>query len=64
MSSYRITLKQVRAVNPQVKTSWPVDLQVWVELLTRHPHRDWQAPFYLSPEQIRTFHAVAKASKK
>ena len=55
MATIRISSKQIKAINLEDKTTWPVDLQVWVELSTEKPWKEWDAPFYVSTEQLAAF---------
>lgn len=63
MSVSRISVSQIRSISPENRKTWPVDLQVWVELISRHPNGDWQPPFYLSVDQLLAFRKKARQPK-
>jgi hypothetical protein len=54
MATFRISTQQIRRISLDDKKTWPVDMEVWVELCTRKPWKNWDAPFYLSAEQVNT----------
>jgi len=55
MATLRLTLQQIKAIRLEDKKTWPVDLQVWVELSVLHPFKQWNVPFYLSADQVKAF---------
>lgn len=59
MATLRISSKQIKAISLQDERTWPVDLQVWVELTGRHRWKSWHPPFYLSHEQVKIFREKA-----
>lgn len=58
MATLRLTLQQIKAISLDDKKSWPVDLQVWVELSVLHPWRHWDVPFYLRADQVKAFQTL------
>jgi hypothetical protein len=62
MATLRVSVKQVKSVQVEDKKTWPVDLQVWVELSILKPWKEWDAPFYLTVDQVKLFKkAIAEA---
>lgn len=62
MATLRVSVKQVKSVQVEDKNTWPVDLQVWVELSILKPWKEWDAPFYLNADQVKAFKkAIAEA---
>lgn len=55
MATIRISTKQIQAIQIQDKKTWPVDLDVWVDISAYHSHKEWDAPFYLQPDQLKVF---------
>ncbi len=51
----RVKTATIKAIRLEDKKTWPVDLEVWVEISLRHPHKGWEAPFYLSHIQVKAF---------
>lgn len=64
MATFRISSKQINAISLHDEKTWPVDLQVWVELTARHRWKSWYPPFYLSHEQVKIFREKALKLKK
>ncbi len=64
MSTIRISTKQIQAIQINDKKTWPVDLDVWVDISAHHNHKDWDAPFYLKPDQIKVFKQMIQALVK
>ena len=65
MATIRISTKQIKSITVEDKKTWPVDLQVWVELSTYRNQETWDAPFYLLPDQIKALKKmVADAVKR
>ncbi len=64
MATFRISSKQIKAISLQDERTWPVDLQVWVELTSRHRWKSWHPPFYLSHEQVKIFREKALSLRK
>jgi len=62
MATIRISSKQIKAIKLEDKTTWPVDLQVWVELSTEKPWKEWDVPFYVSTEQLAAFKKLVAAA--
>jgi hypothetical protein len=60
MASFRLTVPQIKAIHLEDKKTWPIDLQVWVELSVRHSWRRWDAPFYLSTERVQAFQKLIR----
>jgi hypothetical protein len=60
MATIRVTSKQIKEIKVEDKTTWPVDLEVWIDLSAHRQEKTWDAPFYLSPEQVKTFRALIK----
>jgi len=58
MATIRISTKQIKAIQIEDKKTWPVDLDVWVDISAYHSHKEWTAPFYLKPDQIKAFKQV------
>lgn len=58
MAAIRVSVKQVKSISLEDKKTWPVDLQVWVELSILKPWKEWDAPFYLTAEQVKLFKKV------
>jgi len=66
MATIRVSSKQVKSIKVEDKKTWPVDLQVWIELSV-HRYKEQgeeNVPFYLSPEQIRAFRAIISVAVK
>lgn len=64
MSFFRISSNQIKAIKVEDKKTWPVDLQVWVELSIEKPWRLWDAPFYIGPAEMKVFKAIILAGIK
>ncbi len=62
MATIRISSKQVKEIKLEDPNTWPVDLQVWVELSTLKPWKEWDAPFYLKAELIAVFKKLIAAA--
>ncbi len=62
MAAIRVSTKQIKEIKLDDKTTWPVDLQVWVELSTEKPWREWDAPFYVSIEKLAAFKKLVAAA--
>jgi hypothetical protein len=62
MAAIRISTKQVKEIKLEDQKTWPVDLQVWVELSTLKPWKEWDAPFYLKPELLAAFKKLIAAA--
>jgi hypothetical protein len=58
MATIRISTKQIQAIQIEDKKTWPVDLDVWVDISAHHNHKEWDAPFYLKPDQIKVFKQI------
>jgi hypothetical protein len=66
MATIRVSSKQIKDIKLEDKKSWPVDLQVWVEISV-HRHKaegEANAPFYLKPEQLTAFKKIIAAAVK
>lgn len=64
MATFRLTLQQIKAISLEDKKTWPVDLQVWVELSILHPLKEWNVPFYLNHEQVKAFQKLIREKIK
>ena len=58
--AHRITTAMIKSIKVEDKKTWPVDLDVWVELSIRHTWKTWDAPFYLNPTEYKKFIKVIK----
>jgi len=66
MATIRVSSKQIKNIQLENKQTWPVDLQVWIELSV-HRHKaqgEENAPFYLQPEQLAAFKKIIAAAVK
>lgn len=61
MATIRVSVKQVKSISVEDKKTWPVDLQVWMELSIAKPWKEWDAPFYLTADQLKTFKKLVAA---
>ena len=50
----------IKSIKVDDKKTWPVDLDVWVELSIRHTWKTWDAPFYLNATEYRKFIQLIK----
>ena len=64
MATFRLTLQQIKAIRLEDKKSWPVDLQVWVELSILHPFKEWNVPYYLNADQVKAFQELIREKIK
>ena len=66
MATIRISTKQIKSLKVDDKSSWPVDLQVWVELSVHRMKENGEgdAPFYLKPEQVKALKTLIAAAVK
>jgi len=64
MATFRLTLQQIKAICLENKKTWPVDLQVWVELSILHPFKEWNVPFYLNADQVKAFQKLIRKKIK
>jgi hypothetical protein len=51
----RVSTATIKAIRLEDRKTWPVDLDVWVDISLRHPQKSWDAPFYLSHTQVKAF---------
>jgi hypothetical protein len=64
MATIRVSSKQIMSIQLDDKKTWPVDLQVWIELSVHRCQEQEAAPFYLKPEQLKAFKAIIAAAVK
>jgi hypothetical protein len=62
MATIRVSSKQIKSLKVEDKKTWPVDLQVWVELSVHRCQEQENAPFYLKPEQLKFLKTIIAAA--
>lgn len=62
--TFRLSASTIKEIRLENKKTWPMDLDVWVDISLRHPLKEWEAPFYLSHIQVKAFKEFMKKHHK